>query len=132
MANRNESYQECLKLVEKLQSLRVLQVQLDNQIKSLEQKKTLHGLEWRRLDAQKVLEVALSKQSNGQPLVKDIEVKRAMVEDLLAQDKTAVDLLRKIRLIDRAIQRKSRKYGIQQAELDALESKEKILILQAT
>lgn len=132
MGNRNEAYQEALKLVEKLQELRLQQVQLQNQIKILEQKQTLYGLDLRRVEAKKVLEVEQGKQSNGQPLVKDFHVKRAMVEDLLAQDKVAISLLHKIRLTEKHIQRKSRKYGIQQAEIDALESKEKFLVLQVT
>lgn len=132
MGNHKLDYQEALNLVEKLQSLRVQQVQLENQIKLLEQKKTLYHLDLRRLEAKKILEVEQGRQTNGQPLVKDVQVKRAMVEDLLAQDKTVTALLYKVKLTDKHIQRKSRKYGIQQAEIDALESKEKILILQGT
>lgn len=132
MVHRNEAYHEALKLVEKLQLSRLQLVQIENQIKILTQKQTLYGLDLRRLEAKKVLEVAQSTQSNGQPIVKDIDVKRAMVEDLLAQDKTVTALLHKIRLAEKHIQRKSRQYGILHADIEALESKEKLLILQAT
>lgn len=132
MGNRNEAYQEALELVNKLQALRKQQVQLENQIHQLDQKKALYGLDLKRLEAKKILEVQQGTQSNGQPLVQDIQVKRAMVEDLLAHDKIAIALLHKIRLAEKHSLRKGRKYGLQQAEIDALESKEKLLILQAT
>lgn len=129
MTNRPETLQDCYDLVEKLQGLRLQQVSLDNQIRLLEQKKRLNGLDLKRLEAKKILEVEQAKQVNGQPIVRDIQVKRAMVEDLLSQDKTAITLLHKVNLIDKHIQRKSRKYGVLSAEVHALESKEKILLL---
>lgn len=129
MVNHQESLQGCLKLVETLQSLRVQLVNLDNQIQLLEQRKRLVGLDLTRLEAQKVLEVDQAKQTNGQPIVRDIHVKRAMVEDLLAQDKSAIAYLHKVKLFEKHIQRKSRKYGILTAQVKTLESKEKILLL---
>lgn len=132
MSDNKERMQICLDLVTKLQSLRIQHVNLSNQIELLFQKKILHSLNLKRIEAQKVLEVEKSTQSNGQPLACDIQVKRAMVEDMLAQDKPAIALMRKLTLIDKHIQRKSRRYGILGAELKALESKEKILILQGT
>ncbi len=132
MSDNKERMQICLELVTKLQALRVQHVNLANQIELLFQKKQLHSLNLKRIEAQKVLEVEKSQQSNGQPLARDVQVKRAMVEDMLAQDKSAIACLHKLTLIDKHIQRKSRNYGILGAELKALESKEKILILQTT
>lgn len=132
MSDNKERMQNCLDLVNKLQLLRIQSVNLANQIELLNQKRRLHSLNLQRIEAQKVLEVEKSHQSNGQPLAHDIHVKRAMVEDMLSQDKPATVIMRKLVLIDKHIQRKSRRYGIIGAELKALESKEKILILQAT
>ena len=129
MSQTQESLQACLKLVETLQEKRVQCVFLDNQIKALEQKNRLLSLDLKRLEAKKVLEVEQAKQSDGRPIAHDLHVKQAMVEDLLARDKIVIALLHKIRLHIKHIQRKTRKSQLLCADVSALESKEKILLL---
>lgn len=124
--------QACLELVNKLKQLRVQNIYLLNQIKLLEQKRRLHSLNLKRIEAQKILEVEKPRQTNGQPLTHDVHVKQAMVEDMLAQDKPALALLHKIALLDKHTNRKWKRWHIIEADLKALESEEKILILQAT
>lgn len=132
MANGKEAVNKLMDIVDKLQGLRGLNVSLENQIALHEQKKVLHTLNLKRIEAKHVLEVEKARQGNGQPLAHDIHVKRAMVEDLLAQDMSANETMHKLILIDKHIQRKSRQWGVNDVQIKALESQEKILILQAT
>lgn len=124
--------QACLELVNKLKQLRVQNIYLLNQIKTLDQRRRLSSLNLKRIETQKILEVEKSRQTNGQPLTHDVHVKQAMVEDMLAQDKPAVALMHKMTLLDKHIQRKWKRWHIIEADLKALESEEQILILQAT
>lgn len=132
MANGKEQVQELMNIVNKLHECRVEIANLSAQILRLMQTKDLDNLNLKRIENKHVLDIENQKQTNGQPLVRDVHVKRAMVEDMIAQDKTGIALVRKMVLTSKHINRKKRKQDILQAQIDHLESKEKILVLQAT
>ncbi|MBA7486810.1 hypothetical protein ES703_39611 [subsurface metagenome] len=132
MANGKETVNELMNIVNKLHQDRVQIANLDAQIARLEQTKQLDNLNLKRIEAKHILVIENQKQPDGQPLICDVHVKRAMAEDMMVQDKTGMALIQKMVLISKHINRKKRTQDILQADITALESKEKILILQAT
>ena len=129
MTNRIEDRQRLSEMLDKLRTYRSTEARLEVQISQLTQKQHLLGLDIKRIEGQKILEVDNIKQSNGQTLCRDREVKRAMVEDLLAQDSRFKALMHKHGLLVKNIQRKNYRLSMLKATICDLESREKLLLL---
>lgn len=120
---------ELLDLIKTLSECRKEQVLFQVKIDKLMDKKKLHELAMKRLEAGHINAVENAKDQNNQPLLTNEWSKKAAVEERLVQDGRFTKLLQLHRSVCKAITKNMGKVNTLEISITEMESREKILLI---
>lgn len=115
-------------IISELKDLRTSLVDIRLKMARIQDRINTSALEMKRIESMLILAVSRETLTDGRPAYTDEWVKKALVEERLAQHERFCKLLKKHGLLQKDMARKIKEAGIITIKVTQLESEEKLLL----